>query len=104
LREVGAFTDATKGAVVQICRGQTFTGETDFHYIDKEGSIAEYEDSALLVTGGQCIASFPVGASAVEEHLEELILPGEIITISMNIASGGGTASMDASMVWEEDI
>ncbi len=104
LKEVKAFTDGNKGAIVQVCTGVDFTGDTNFQYIDKISSITEFETTALPVTGGDCIASFPIGSAGGDEQFNNiLLLPGEVVTVSMHVPSGAA-ADMDASVTWEEDI
>ena len=102
---VSAFTDGNKGAIVQIRKGVTFASETNFSYIDKEGSIAEVETSQIEVSGGELLAAIVIGSatSGGTSEFNNLVLPGEVLTISMNVPSAAA-ADMSASLTWEEDL
>lgn len=102
LKEATAFTDGNKGAIVQVCVGVTFATDTNFQYLDKDSSIAEFETTAITVSGGECIASFPIGSAGDGRLLSEVLLPGVTVTVSMHVPSGAN-ADMDASIIWEED-
>ena len=101
---ITAFTDGIRGAIVQVCIGMTFATEPNFSYRDKGSSIAEVEKSQIEVSGGNCIAVFVIGqfAPSPDPELDILLLPGEILTIAMNVPSGGA-ADMNSSMIWKED-
>ncbi len=101
---LSAFTDGNKGAIVQIRKGVTFATETNFSYVDKVASIAEVENSPIEVSGGELLAAIVIGSatSAGTSEFNNLLLPGEVLTISMNVPSAAG-ADMSASLTWEED-
>ena len=102
---LSAFTDGNKGAVITVSKGVTFAGETNFSYQDKDNSIAEIDTSQITVSGGEVLASFVIGSTTAAQTNEfnNLILPGEIVTVSMNVPSAA-SADMNASKIWEEDL
>jgi hypothetical protein len=100
-------TESAKGAVIEICKGVTFGGDTNFSYRDEATSIAEIDVTPNTVTGGECIASIPVGltnpAAFDLESIKEVILPGEIITLAMHLRAAP-SADCTADLIWDEDV
>ena len=54
---------------------------------------------------GECIATIIIGTlvAGVDDQFSNLILPGETLTLAMNVPSAA-SADMDASIIWEEDL
>ncbi len=102
-----AATDSNQGALLQIINGADLTViEPDYHYIDKEGSIAQISTTASTVSGGTVVASFvlaPGGSvSVAQAFFSSLISLEETQTYAMSILSGAAS-EMSVSAVWEED-
>lgn len=104
---LSAATDSNKAAIIEVCLGSTITGDLDFQYIDKVNSIIEVARDEGAVTCGRLVSSFIVPASSgVVVNLEELaslLLPGETLTIAASITAGA-PASVNASVIWQEDL
>lgn len=102
-----AATDSNKAAIIEVCLNSIITGDLDFQYIDKVNSIIEVARDEGAVTCGRLVSSFIVPASSgVVVNLEELaslLLPGETVTISGSITAGA-PASVNASLIWQEDL
>jgi len=101
IKAITAFTDGNNGAIVQVRKGVTFATDTNFVYKDKEDSIAEIEINPIEVSGGELISAYP--SADPPDAFDSLILPGEVLTISMNIPSVGQSSTMSSSSTWEED-
>jgi len=104
--EVSASTDGNKGAILQIFKNATLGGTTDFSFINKTDSIAEIDTSGTTVTAGSPIISVIVTAAGRDLNLQalnELILPGDTLTLAMSVPSGGA-ADMNVGIIWEEDL
>jgi len=101
---ISAYTDGSKGAIVELCKNMIFEDETNFSYIDKEGSIVEVDTTKSLVSGGKCVATIVIGStiSSQTDNFRDLLLPGETLTLAMRVVSAAA-ADMSASIVWEED-
>ena len=104
---LSAATDSTKAAIIQVCLDSVLTGDLDFQYIDKANSIVEVARDEAAVTCGRLVSSFIIpAASGVVVNLEELaslLLPGEILTVSASITAGA-SSSVNASLIWQEDL
>jgi len=102
---VSAATDGNKGAIVQVVKNAVFTGEMDFQYQDKEGSITELDKTALVLVSGEVLASLVITTSVSlgVAFFNNILLPGDTASIVMNVPSGA-SADMNASAIWEEDL
>jgi hypothetical protein len=100
-------TESSKGAVIEICKGVTFLGDTDFSYRNEATSIAEIDTTDNLVIGGECIASIPVNVTNPAEFdlssIKETILPGEILTVAMRVRANPADVCT-ADLIWDEDV
>lgn len=97
---------ANKGAILEIILGATFSGDSDFEYVDKGASIAEVDTTANTVSGGERIATIilsPLGTATADlAKFNAVILPGQVLTLAMR--STLGTAAMAGSLLWDEDL
>lgn len=104
---VTASTVGNKGAILDIVQDATLGGTPDYSYIDKTTSIAEFDTSGTTVTGGTLVASVVVPALGAENidlsDFNELILPGNTMTISMRVPSAS-SADMSVALIWDEDL
>lgn len=103
---ITASTDGSKGAVVQIIKNvDTFGTELNFSYQSKSGSIAEIDTTSTTITGGEILASLVIitSISLGVAIFKNTLLPGDTVTIVMNVPSGG-PADMNVSVIWEEDL
>ena len=104
--EVSVENDHTKGSVIEIWRGSSLDGVTDFEFEDEFNSIAEYEKSGSTFTGGQLISSKTVPAGGETSFdltlLKTELLPGDLLVISGRAISGTG-ANLACSITWKEE-
>jgi hypothetical protein len=96
-----------KSVIYHIDTGVSFAGDLDFAYLDEPNSCAEFAiDNAAVSADGREIATFRIRSTAPAiidmRPLLEVLLPGEILTISAVTSSGTG-AEADASIAWIED-
>lgn len=105
--EVTATNESNKTAILNVCKGVVFQDNADFRYINKGASIAETCKTDSIVADGECLVSVSVapGASLLVNmvSLGDLLLPGEVVTMSMGVVSGGSTGDMTVAPVWKED-
>jgi len=101
---ITAATDGNKGAFIQVVKNATFGGELNFSYKNKDGSIAEIDATPVSVSGGEILASLAIltSISLGVALFKNILLPGDTITLAMNVPSGA-SADMNASAIWEED-
>lgn len=103
---LSAFTDSAKGAVLEIRKNATISGDLDYSYEDKATSITEITTDAGTVTGGERLATLSVGSTGFPIDLKRLgirLFPNETLTISMAVVSGAA-ADMTAALTLVEDI
>ena len=100
-----AFSTGSFGSEIEILRGATFGGETDFTYEDEDGSIAEVDTTANTITGGELLASkvFAEDTEIVLAAFNDIIQSGSAITIAMRVLQNP-SADLGATLVWEEEF
>lgn len=106
LKRIAALTDSTKGGIIEVIAGATFAGDLDYSYVDKVNSTTEIAKDLVAITGGRVLASFPVttaGTSFATDELEEVLLPGEFLTIAGRVVQTPASL-ISATMVFKEDI
>ncbi|GAF84226.1 unnamed protein product, partial [marine sediment metagenome] len=94
LLDASGITDSTKGAIIDIYRDATLTGEI-YQYVDKVNSTTEIDISATAFTGGTLIDSIVVGAgTGGEKNLETrrlVNITGGTITLVGRVVSGSAS-------------
>jgi len=102
---IHAAVDGTKPAELSLFFNPTFTGETNWSYVDEGASIVEQMTSDVTVSGGREI---PIGSmskvGSTDEHVGERDVrmePGDVLCIALRTTSGSTDAT--ASVRWFED-
>lgn len=100
---VGASTDSTKPVDVQVIKNATPILGSSFTFADfnNNDSIMQTAVDQVVVTGGEVVASGEPGGLDFTS-LNQVLVPGESLTVAMNITSGGASV-MKASSIWFED-
>jgi hypothetical protein len=100
---VGASTDSTKPVDVQIIKNASPILGSSFVFSDfnNTDSIMQIAIDQVTVTGGEVIAAGSPGELDFGD-LNQILIPGESITVAMNITSGAASV-MKASAIWLED-
>ena len=95
-------TDSTKPIIATLTIGGTLTG-ANWQYIDENNSTLLLDESATAVTGGKhlSITGFEVINSG---DLDSELRRGDIFTLSVNVASGGGAADFSGVITYLEDL
>jgi len=102
---ISGFTDGSKGAIVEVRRNAIISGDLDYQYLDKDGSVMEVANDAVTVTGGQLLFTAAVGGSSMTLDLKPLgirLEPSETITVSMAVTASP-SAGMTATIYGVED-
>lgn len=109
-RFISVATDTNKTAFFSLIVNPTFSSDLVFNYLDKAGSIAEFSEDNVLVTGGVLIGSLTAtlgGPQSVnfndEQNTDTFLAPGSIFALVARVSSGAAS-DMDVSMSWQEDI
>lgn len=101
-------TDANKPIIVEVSKDVIPTGDVIYDYVDVDNSIMEFSPVQNNITNGRLIHSFVITAGGAQTfdltELRSLVYPNEVITISAQLAAGGSTAAILASMTWQEDF
>lgn len=103
---ISAFTDGTKGAILEIRRNADISGTLEYSYLDKAQSTSEVATNNGSVTGGTLLMVVSVGTGALPLDLKALgirLFPNDTITISMAVISGP-VADMTATVTHVEDL
>ena len=103
---LSAFTDGTKGAILELRRNATISGDLDFSYADEADSTSEIATNAGAVTGGDLLMVISVGTSSFPVDLKVLgirLFPNDTLTVSMAVISGP-VAEMTATVTHVEDL
>lgn len=103
---LSAFTDGTKGAILELRRNATVSGDLTFSYLDEVGSTSEAATDAGTVTGGELLTVVSVGTAGFPVDLSKLgirLFPNDTITVSMAVVSGP-VAEMTATVTHVEDL
>jgi len=104
---VGVDATGNKPAVIEVFFGADVTGsaQPDWTYIDETGSVAEYDETATAITGGDridgCAASAGGGCEIDLTRFRERLERGEWLTIAAKFSSGSG--DITAAVTWYED-
>jgi hypothetical protein len=101
LAVVGASTDAVKTVSVQIIKNAIPATSFTYTNVSTSDSVMQTAVDAVTVSGGEVIAAGEPGQLDLSS-LNQVLIPGESITIAMNVASGA-SADMQASSIWFED-
>lgn len=102
-------TGNNKNAIIEVIRNATFSIlEPNYSYHDKEVSIAQLNKISSVVSGGESAGFFVIGPDKERTidgpTITNSIGQNDTLTVAMRVSSGGSTAEMDVSIVWQEDI
>jgi hypothetical protein len=103
---ISAFTSGTKGAILELRKNATITGDLDYQYIDKDNSISEIAFDAGTVSDGELLSAVSVGSASFPIDLTDFgirLFPNETLTISMAVTQTPA-ADMTAAIVGVEDL
>jgi hypothetical protein len=101
---VGASSDAVKPVNVELILGAIPLGSGNsfiFEDFDSADSVVQVAKNSTPVTNGRVIAAGEPGQLDFS-NLDQILIPGETLTIAMNVASGA-SVDMQASAIWFED-
>lgn len=100
---VGAATDTVKPVDVQIIKNATPVAGSSFIFqnFNTVDSVVQTSKDTVPVEGGEVVAAGNPGQLDFG-NLNQVLIPGETITVAMALQSGG-TALMKASAIWFED-
>lgn len=103
---ISAFTDGTKGAILELRKNADITGDLNYSYVNKGQSIIEVATDGGAVTGGEVLSVASVTTSGFPIDLTKFgirLFPNETLTISMAAVSGPNV-DMTAAIVGVEDL
>lgn len=97
---------------VHVTLNPTLVGAPSWTAVDSGGdSIVEYDvaTSAIVASTGRRVGTFTVGAAGgtdlhMEPHNEIVLEPGDLLVVSMALASGGTSATQVAALGWSETV
>lgn len=100
-----AFSTGTKGTEIEVLRDATFSGETDFSYLDKAVSITEIDTTANTITGGDLLVAkvFLSDSELALGVFNDVIQSGNSLTLAMRVVQTP-TADLGCALVWEEEF
>jgi hypothetical protein len=100
---LGSSTDSGKPVDLQVIKNATPIAGSSFTFanFDTADSIMQTAIDQVVVTGGDVIAEGEPG-SLDFAALNQILVPGESLTVAMNTTSGAASV-MKASTVWFED-
>lgn len=93
---------------VKITRNAILGGESNYQYVDKPNSIAEFDTAGTTVSGGQFLGGIQVGISGdsipvpLEDFIKVALTPNETITVSGIFNSGAGNV-VSVTITWLQD-
>jgi len=102
IKSIQVASDSTKPIIATLTTGGTLTG-ANWQYIDENNSTLLIDESATAITGGKhiSITGFEVINSS---ELDSELRRGDIFTLSVNVASGGGSSSFSGVITYLEDL
>ena len=106
MKDLTAFTESTKGAVLRIVRDAVPSGELIYQYKDKDESITEFATNPVEMTGGVEIYATVVTPSGIEIDLAKLKImlePFETVSFLMKLNQGAASLA-SLTTAHEEDI
>jgi len=100
-----AFTDSSKGAIIDIIINADIAGDPVFEYIDKDLSTTEFHSSSGVVTGGSTIGAIVLlpGGSIDLEQLDSVLTFNQTLTLAARVAAAPAS-SITADILFKEDI
>jgi hypothetical protein len=97
----GASSDSSKPVDVELIKNATPTAPLTFVNVDTFESVVQIATDLVSLTGGDVIAAGEPGSLDLDK-LNQVLIPGETLSIAMNVTSGA-SADMKASVIWLED-
>ena len=100
-------SDSNKAIVFQLVKNPVYTEDVIFDYINKDNSFMEGALQQVVVTGGEVVASYTIGANSsgvfdLSEVFNELsaidVIAGVVISTS------GSAHEVTSSITWQEEI
>ena len=98
---VGLSTDSGKPVVGELIKNADFGGSLTYSHINQNESVVLVATDSVAVTGGEVIASAPLGTINLAS-LGQTLIPGDTLTIAMRVTQTPESA-MGANMIWIED-
>ncbi len=97
----GASSDSTKPVDVELIKNAIPSTPLSFVDFDSSESVVQVATNSTAMTGGTVIAAGEPGSLDLDK-LNQVLIPGETLSIVMNTTSGAAS-SMKASVIWIED-
>jgi len=102
-----------KDAIFRIVRGTTLGGSPSYSDKDTNTSVVSIDEAGTTLTGGVDLGDFAVSAGSQivvnlnalveEDHVKDVLRPGEILTVGAAITSAG-TGDVTVGLVWKEQM